>query len=73
MPYPADPALLERVFPKTSRPGPPPVPDGVIVINPSGLPADAGVQLSASICQPPADSEVAVPVLVQASRGCTGG
>lgn len=72
-PYPAEEALLERVFPKTGRPGPPPAPDGVIVINPSGLPADAGVQLAASISQPPADSEVAAPVLVRASPGCTGG
>jgi hypothetical protein len=72
-PYAADMTLLEQVFPDSYRSGPPPAPDGVIVINPSGLPADAGVHLSASISQPPADSEVAAPVLVQASPGCTGG
>jgi hypothetical protein len=71
-PYPADMALLERVFPKSYQSGPPPLPDGVIVISPSGLPADAGVHLSGSISPPPAESEVAAPVLVYTSPGCTG-
>jgi hypothetical protein len=69
-PYPADMALLERVFPDSYRQGPPP--DGVIVIHPSGLPSGAGVQLAASFGQPPAASGVAAPVLVYASSRCTG-
>ena len=70
--YPADTALLGRVFPESYRSGPPPSPNGVIVISPSGLPADVGLQLSASFAQPPAGSEVAAPVLVYTSPGCTG-
>ena len=70
--YPADMALLERVFPQSYRSGSPPSPRGVIVISPSGLPANAGVRLSASFAQPPAGSEVAAPVLVYTSPGCTG-
>lgn len=69
-PYPADMALLERVFPDSYRQGPPP--NGVIVIHPSGLPSGAGVQLAASFGQPPAASGVAAPVLVYASSRCTG-
>ncbi|MGH3200576.1 MAG: hypothetical protein ACRDOA_06435 [Streptosporangiaceae bacterium] len=72
--YPADLALLERVFPDSFRSGPPPGPDRGIVINPAGLPAGAGVQLAATFSQPSAPSEVAVaaPVLVHVSPGCTG-
>jgi len=71
-PYPADMTLLEQVFPDSYRPGPPPSPNHVIVINPSGLPADAGVRLAATFGRPPATSDVAAPVLVYASPGCTG-
>jgi hypothetical protein len=69
-PYPADMALLERVFPHSYQPGPPPSPRGVIVISPSQLPADAGVQLAATFS--PDRGDVELPVLVYASPDCTG-
>jgi len=71
-PYPADMALLERVFPQSYRSGPPPSPDGVIVISPAHLPAGAGVRLAATFSQPPATGDVDAPLLVQASPECTG-
>jgi len=71
-PYHAGQALLNKVFPDSYRPGPPPGPGAAIVIDPQALPGDAGVQLGGSFSEPPAMSEVAAPVLVYASPQCTG-
>lgn len=69
-PYPADIALLNKVFPGAPRQ--PPSGSVTIMIHPAALPSDAGVQLAADSRQLPAGSGVAAPSLVYASPQCTG-
>lgn len=68
--YPASLALISEVFPSQ---GPPPGPSGVIVINPSALPAGTGVYLDATQLPQPAGASISIGVgLVHASQLCTG-